>query len=281
MFDELQSYLLQVVPPQRAALVIDLAEAIAAAGITAHTHGITDILALAEDEDKFITLDSIDTLLDTTARDLLRNFGITLVDDVVAFNILSGLINGINNLDNFDDPASLLGIIEDGEEPAETLVELLDLTCDLTWVDLLLVLEDVKPVLINRIQERLSLQLANQAKQVTEYVEGDITEQRQRLGAFTQYRRDLLVLQAIHDGLRLGQDFHASYAPFTNLLLPLAPDRLATELLGFALASNVPSGQLRDVIGHALEELFVDINHITKVDGALQSLLAQVNHAQA
>lgn len=280
MFDELQTYLLQVLPPPRVAVLVDLAEAIASSGNTAHTYGITQILAFAEDDDKYITIESITTLLEDTARRILQEFGIQLEDEV-PHTVITAVLKGVNTIDNYEDRDQLLGIIAAEEDPAHTFSELLDVALDVSWADTMLYISDVKPSLITRIAERLNAQRENQGLDEMQYPQDDIQPQRKRLMSYVIYRRQLLVLQAIHDGLKLGLPFAESYAPYTERLVALSPDRLAEELLGFALASDVPDGQIRAAISAELDKLVHDINVITKVDTALDPLLAKVSYAQA
>lgn len=97
------------------------------------------------------------------------------------------------------------------------------------------------------------------------------------LKALCQANPELLIVDAMRIGLKLGGRLETYIHAFKDDLLQEKPARIALELIAFALAADAPAAGLYETIAPHLETFISDPGTITKVAVALRKACEEYN----
>lgn len=266
-YDYLKAYLDTVVPPLRCDLIIQACELLHELGIDGHEYELQQELALAENADTSIVLSSIDNLLLPVLRISLQNFGITLNDDATMQQIVD-VLNGVNGIENYGDPESILIFCDNAEGPEEALAQILPLLGQYTMGEYLALLDTVEASLLEQIERVLP-------ETITDHVPSSdaVLRARERLNLYRVNRDHLLVIEDIRNGQRLGLPIALYMEYHTDAFDGMDIPTLTEQLLGFVLASDTQNDHLRATCMVEIEAVLHDPVKVTLADIQLTKLL--------
>lgn len=270
-YDYLKAYLDTVVPPLRSDLIIQACELLHELGIDGHDYDLQQELALAENGGMTILLSSIDNLLMPMLRISLQNFGITLFEEATMQQLVD-VLNGVNSIENYGDPESILIFCDNAEGPEEALSQILPLLGQYNVGEYLAILDKVEASLLEQIERVLP-------ETTTGHVPPSeaVTRSRIRLNTYRVNRDSLLVIEDIRNGQRLGLPFALYLEYHTEALESMDIPTLTEQLLGFVLASEVSNDEIYKTCISELEALLIDPTKVIQADVQLKKLLKGVD----
>ena len=230
-------YLDQVATPERKLVFQEAIETLTAAGIHGHEFQIDEMMELDDLGDNAEFLLQIEATLSTIYHGLLQQFGVT-VDENCDLAMATDILKALLAMDNWSDPASLSDACESQESAEATLAELLELTGSKHAGDYLPHLDRVSPDLIQRIDDTNHLYPESALPSSEEH-----TRAVDRLTAFFARYSAPILSQAISEMLLLGADYRALMEPYQEKVSNLEIEPAVNELVGFALASDLPNGE--------------------------------------
>lgn len=275
-YAHLQAYLETVLPPAQVNTLIAAFELLFSAGIDGQDYQIQQELALAEDGDTSITVQSIYNLATPLMVITLGNFGIKLKEEATLAELVD-VLNGIISLENYCDAATILQYCDNAEGPEEALSEILPFVGAYSVGHYMGLIEDVNPMLLERIEAVMRIQL-----QETPVNREMLAQIRNRLLKFARKvgQYDLLAIVEVRAGARLGMPLVSYLEPHLQELDNLATDThdvtdLVYQILAFVLASDTPDDKVREVCNNEFDALLPDKAKVTQADVLLLKLLAE------
>lgn len=230
-------YLDQVATPERKLVFQEAIETLTAAGIRGHEFQIDEMMELDDLGDNAEFLLQIEATLSTIYHGILQQFGVTL-DDACDLAMATDILKALLAMDNWSDPASLSDACESQESSEAILAELLELTGNKHAGDYLPHLVRVSSDLIQRIDDANHLYPESALPSSEEH-----TRAVDRLTAFFARYSAPILSQAISEMLLLGADYKALMEPYQEKVSNLELEAAVNELVGFALASDLPNGE--------------------------------------
>jgi hypothetical protein len=274
-YSRLQAYLETVLPKPQVHVMVEAFELLTSAGVDAQDHQIEQELALAEDGESSVLVQSMYNLATPLMIATLENFGIK-VNAHVTLAEMTDVLQGLLTLENYGDPVTIMQACDNSEGPIECLSEILPLVGAYTAGHYLTLFEDVTATLLERIE--------SSAKEQYEEPPGGSAETDNIRIRLMQYIGQvgsavLMVLDSVRGGMRLGLPLETYLEPNLATLEAIArdqPDTLAKQILGFVLATPTATDQIRSACDNEFDSLCVDKANVTKADIALVKLLAEL-----
>jgi hypothetical protein len=222
------------------------------------------------DADQGSTLASIVDLTRRFMTELLRMHEITLDPDT-SLHMLTVFLNGILDIQNYDNYQTVIDTCSMDGNPQEKLAELLALVTKYTVEELLSCMEDVNFVLINRLKE---MALQNDKPPLSVEEQGEINFYMDKLRRFHNYtmQAKLKILDLIKNGLPVGFPFLTYMGLIGREIEEMPVDLAAWELYAMALISNDGTNNPQGIIKEHLENYISDPNKLTKVDIKLREI---------
>lgn len=270
MFESVEQYLQNVVSPERVTLLLEACQALWVAGITRHVAELESILDVVDDTGTEATVASIHEVLVTMVESALNQFGV-MVTDEAELGVMAGALRGLSSLDNYSDVATVRQTCEAGLSNEETLGELLMLVTEYTADDYLQTFETVAPSLFTRLLAAL-----HESPVLADAV--DNTYIRVRVRSLLQLYPNLLIRAEVNEGLRLGTPLGALLDAYAERLQELPWTERAIELIGLVLLSPTPDQRLQTVIKDHMEDVFPNINDLTKASMLITTILPKVSY---
>lgn len=281
----LQAYLETVMPVEQASNIVEAFNVLKANGIAGQDYQIEQELALAENGDTSITVQSIYNLAAPLIKVVLDNFGVKLREDATLREQVD-VLRGLTTLENYCDAETIIQFCDNSEGPEDALAQILTFVGAFTVGHYDGLLVDVNPVLLERIETIMLGQLTVNPESME-----SVSSTRERLLGLFQHHPDkgFMVLNDVKAGAKLGLPLENYLAPHLDELEALANANtdqangdLALQLLAFVLASNTPSDKIKEVCDLEFDALYTDKANVTKADVKLLSYLQEIgNHAEA
>lgn len=242
MQDHFSKYLDQTATPERKLLLQNAIETLSQAGREDHVFFIDQMMEEEDVGDAGDFLLRVHVMLNQANHVMLKQFGVTLDDDC-ELDMSTDILKGILSMDNWSDPASISKQCESTETSEVVLATLLELVGAYHESDYLPHLERVSGDLIDRI-DTLNQTFDDSALPSEEERE---RAQRRVEAFFARYSAPILS-QAIGEMLLIGGGYHGLMEPYSEAIGDLPMDTAVNELVGFALASDLPNEKLTDAI---------------------------------
>lgn len=274
MFDELQIYLSRTVSPEHAHILLQACKVLEDSGIRSVGDYLEEFMATLNTRSTDETLSQLHDLLINQYEIALNQFGIFLVEGELKLKTLTGLLKGVLDIENYDNPLAVLDVCQSDADPEEKFIELMQLTTSLVWDDLLNQIEGVNNNLIERIVESLPEIEENDTVPETEQFILNRTK------ALIKVYPTLWVMEEVDNGFLIGQAFDLYFTKFVEYYeeqeIKTPIDQIAKEYLGFVLLSNVSNQDIKQVALERLEDIFTDAVILSKVSLKVESLLDTV-----
>ena len=220
-----------------------------------YEHVIEEILALDDDADSGVTLQLIVAVYRTQLFHLLELHSVTVSADL-GIKTLADLVNGLLDLDNYENPQELFALAEDDAPVIEKFCMVLAQVTQYDVEHLMQMVEDVSETFLQR------LKTVNQSDTYED--ENELIERRERIHAYRKYEIYLqaanLVTTAIPAILRSGVSPSMPYDIYVKLIDNHSPieampaKTIARELFGAAIISCDGFGSPGETVKAGLEE---------------------------
>lgn len=246
MFDNLTAWLDKRATPDQKAVMLRACRVLLEAGFADHEAFLEQevIATIDQDEDLYLSLVREYMIPLYAAR--LGEFGI-VVNPEAELPILSSMLEAVDRLDCWDDPAAINDLADNDEDPEPTLAEILAVTGQDNQEEYLTALDSVEPDLIKSIYEIT----ANQLELTEETEEPAIIAAREvaraRVSRYATIiapdHRTLLQVYLDNQG-RLAESVKIIVFPFYHQLMAMPHEQASEEILALLSATNLPDGEI-------------------------------------
>lgn len=184
---------------------------------------------------------------------------------------LTAILRGLSALSDVGESEYLYNTCCTSEDNESCLSELLEYVTGTSWLHFMAILDTVGDQLLDRLMDVYRPVNSIMVDSV------DRSKNVELLKAFIARYNDLLIVDGIMGGLRLGGTVKCYIDAFTPELLVSAPERVAADLYAFGLAANLELGEIYAAVQPLVETFISDINAITKVCSNLRKLCEENN----
>lgn len=284
MIDELNYVLEQTVTPERKSVLLSAVNILHEYNF----HGMDfEIVQMIQTEDVIGTdnlVNGIETVISRGLDVVLRNHGLVTTNPDT--RLRSAALNGLMDLQFYDDHDAVLAEIDNTTDPTMSLCNLLAMVTDRDWGDFATLFVDVPSTLLDKLEELHTSMMNGEESEIEELTDDVITEGKkaeikERLRRYLKHEpKDLIIPTLIAGGHRLGTDAKVYMDAASEKLRSYEKrdaERIAKEFMAIALASPLQTRDFRNAIGEWLEETYDSIDVITAVDVALDNEMAKVN----
>ncbi len=246
MFDNLTAWLDKRATPDQKAVMLRACRVLLEAGFADHEAFLEQevIATIDQDEDLYLSLVREYMIPLYAAR--LGEFGI-VVNPEAELPILSSMLEAVDRLDCWDDPAAINDLADDDEDPEPTLADILAVTGQDISQDYLNAIDSVSPDLIRSIYEITASQidLAEEPESDKAIALRDAARNRVALysGIIAADHRTLLDSYLNNQG-RLGESVKIIVFPYYQQLMAMPHDQAAEEILALLSATSLPDGEM-------------------------------------
>lgn len=269
MLNELEAVLVTKVSPERADILRKAAQIIEAMGLHNVFLEIEQLLSMEDEIDPSQLLYDVEYILLQGMRVTLNNFSI--YSSSTNIELLIAIVEGVRDLEHYEDYDTVLAILETDQDDEETLAELLELTTEYPAEDFLNVLDSVS----HRLTERIYSLFQEEDDNATEYgMENSVENIVKRLKAVSGLE-DSIVYDNIAEGLPLGLDPAHVVNRIVEDIAELSSKEVAKELALAILASNVENEKVAQCAKGHVEELFDNANFISDANMAIDVIVRE------
>lgn len=261
MFDDLESYLSEVVTEYRARRLIEAYRMIEQVKGQIIESDIATILSTADNRDRGHTV----SLLEGTALDLLiqitSEFGVTLSPDYAIIEMLERIVEIVSallTLDDYEDPYRIKNICEDGDYSVDTFCELVSEITNGPEEDYLFLVGDVNQTLLDRIAGTANAKIQRLENENIDYEAVDDRKRAvRRLKTSKYYDRNGIVETELVVSGAFGVPPRDLLRTMSDVFYSLTPEQLPLALYQLCMASDCPSA---DIVATAKElaEIILD-----------------------
>lgn len=184
------------------------------------------------------------------------------------------LLNGLLGIQDYETDTDLLDCIQDGNSTEETLALMLELVTPWPSETLYLLMESVSDGCIKRIKSLVDRKLYNGVALEQEPPK-EVDETAARLRDYVAFLggKEIMVMNLIDGGLRLGYPLAIYLRTYGNEIAGLAPADAAAELVGMALISGDAKTTPQAAISEIIDEFISSLDQITRIDTAIKDIL--------
>lgn len=261
MFDDLESYLSEVVTEYRARRLIEAYRMIEQVKGQIIESDIATILSTADNRDRGHTV----SLLEGTALDLLiqitSEFGVTLSPDYAIIEMVERIVEIVSallTLDDYEDPYRIKNICEDGDYSVDTFCELVSEITNGPEEDYLFLVGDVNQTLLDRIAGTANAKIQRLENENIDYEAVDDRKRAvRRLKTSKYYDRNGIVETELVVSGAFGVPPRDLLRTMSDVFYSLTPEQLPLALYQLCMASDCPSA---DIVATAKElaEIILD-----------------------
>lgn len=223
-----------------------------------------------------VTMTRINNLLRDLQHDMLKQHEVWVVEDA-PLSLTTALLEGLLNIQEYEDMGSVYRITTSDQEPADTFAETMTLVTSLEAHNLVMSLEEVGPSLIRRLREIAG---TREEEIITDEERIERANYISRINQFCHYTRSrhYKLIELIKGGWSVGYPF-TTYADHVGREFEgIIPEQIAKEMILMALASCDGALNPRTVIKPNLERYIASVNVTTKVDIEVNRLLQGFTH---
>jgi hypothetical protein len=224
-----------------------------------YEHVIEEILAITDDADAGVTMQRILAVYRDQLFYLLTLHGVE-VEPSVNLKFLAQIVDGLLQLDNYDNPQKLFDSVEEESPAIEKFCVLMSHVTPYNADQLMASVEEVSDLFINRLKE------VNQVEEHED--ENELNDRRERLHAFRLYEIYLLSTGAtmafLPNLLRSGVNPAMPYSVYADLIDSQSPldalptKAIARDLFGAALISCDGFSNPGETVKASLERYVTD-----------------------
>jgi len=246
---------------------------LAHAGLRDHVFWIDQMMESDEETDTSSFLFTIETLLNGAIHDTVLQFGVRL-DDACPLAMSTEILQGILAMDNWDDAEALSNAAEIDESSEVALAAMLAIVGAHHEADYLPHLTSVSLNLINRIDAVNQTTYAGVLPTTEEHARA-----HERLTMFFATYSAPILSHAISEMLLIGGDYKGLVSNYESSISTLAMVEAVNELVGFALASDLPNGAAlqQAVLNESQGWWDGDVTNATKLAALISERLKKAN----
>ena len=273
MYQDLKLLLEAKASPERSKIILDAAHTLDDAGLENHRVELQQLVYDHDDIEPFEVMDRVDSILLSGLLSCINNFSVYAEGLDVAKT--SAILSGILLLSTYDDTETVLSICESDDNPEVQLADLLELVTVYTSQDFIEEINQVSPRLIQRLIRIMNQQSSyEETGSDNESIKKPI---RERLRTFTN-GSNYIINEKIDEGLPLAQKSDLLVERYIDEIEGLRPDRVAEEMVGILLASDLEKDAVKDRASHYFEHYFSDANFIFEANVALKDVELEPVH---
>lgn len=272
MTPELESFIIQNETPEAADVLTAAQRTFDRIGAVGYDERFRELLETSEILEMGGTIIAIRNLTQDIQIELLCQQGVIPESDC-SLEQLDLLLNGLLDIQNYEVFVEITDCVQDGNSTEESLALMLELVTPWPSETLYQLLDSVSDGCIRRIQAIGKEQLYNGI--AVEQEAPVLDEQAETLRRYSRFldRKDLLVLELISTGLRLGYPLAIYLRTYGNEVAGLEPRQCAEELIGLALVSSDAQSTPREAIKEVLDQFVSSLDQITRIDAAIKDTL--------
>lgn len=272
MFEDLADYLAGVVPEERVSLLIEICENLDDLTVHAIHDRVNEILSRVDNVDNATVIELLDQVLLDNLGTVLATYGITLDDDQYDTSQLrtyNQILNTLLIIEHYEDPQSLLDIIQAGESPELIMATICEVVVDLPSYAFLECVSAVRPNVIVGLTNAMQRPSADEedTRRLEEYIIARLrlAVQNQRSGVFYDY---------IKQGGALGLPLDVMIEAIGQRLDGLEPKDAARQIWLLTLASDTPDSAIPTAVRSAIESVYPDVDFAYRVNAEVTGVLA-------
>lgn len=270
MLEDLETFLRNNASPEFAGMLEDADKVLNRLGIVSHETGIIQQLMYINEKGIDLTRIGIAEVYNERLDHAIIQHGIVLnTSDMV---IKTDIVNGLLDIQNYEDADAISRIINSDDDPEGILSELLALVTAHDATDYHQVIVEVNPNLLSMLEILTA----------DDIVEGGISrvidELRKRTLWWTQLFPKSHAARLIADKTMLGLAVEAYLAMLSvEQIQAFENDSKVAgiELLGLLFISNTRDGQLRTKLSDLLDNTFSDLEHIIAANDTIDPILME------
>lgn len=271
MYDQLQVFLDIATTPERKLLLVRADEVLKALGVASHEDLLIETMERLDVEEVGTSVNDIEGIYRQSLTEALAQFDVWPSSEC-SLMVLSEVVGMLSVIDSYEDPDSLLSIIEGGDDAVVILATLTAELSTLDVTDVLFGIDHVGGRLISRMREVIT----GEEDMDEVAVVRDLREIRRRVAYLIERKPYLLVKKGIENDLSLETPFHHWVESFREEVENLLPSKMVENLLAFAVASGANETEAHELASGELETLLHDPLDITKADIQLSKLVSEV-----
>lgn len=276
MYEALSAYLDAVATPEQKALCLESCYTLAEAGLDGPEDQIDQELAVTENIDGDFIVNLMENILIPYYRQVSLQFGITLTDEV-SLKYVTDILKGLQLLENYDDPDTIVSLCQVDEDSAEILCDLLEIVGQYTSFDYHSQLDHVSHELIDKIAEIVQRPTVRDTE--VNPSQEQIDRARVRVLAYLQMISEAdgeWLRSRFREGLRLAMPFKTLCKAFhvdLEAAWSQSIDRACMDAVGLVLASDALPQELQPMLSDYAQNYFADISQSTAFRSQSQMLL--------
>lgn len=239
-----------------------------------YEHVIEELLALDDDADSGVTLQSILAVYRTQLFHILTLHAVQVNDDI-SLKMLANLVTGLLDIDNYDNPQQLLAIADEEAPTIEKFCILMEQVTQHNADELMQYVEDVSDTFLIRLKS------INQAEQHED--ENELMQRRERIHAFHKFEIYLesvggamsLLPNVLRSGVNPSMPFviYAKLIDNLSSLEGLPPRAIARDLFGAALVSEDGHANPGETVKACLEQFVSNPQTVSQVMVEVRQLM--------
>ena len=255
MFEQIRAYLNASATAEQTELLMQCISELYEAGYQRVDFLLEQEMAVQETLNDGIAFQVAENILKPLYHKAINEFGVELSEET-PLPLLSNCLGSLLTLDNWEDSDTILGIVEDDQSVEETLSEIIaEITMTLAE-DYLVYIESVKPSLIERIAEQMSIRRMNQNNDT---IDSEIHDRAKvRYLRFEEaYGPQEQIRALLGSGFKLGLPWDTVYTQTKNELHQLWESdlsRAVAYLFGLLLISELTIDQFDAVAKSVMTE---------------------------
>jgi len=224
------------------------------------------------------TLLAITDMTVSLLRQILARHGITLIEGDIRLSVINMLVRAVHDLQNYEDKVAIISLTSLPTTQEEILAECLALVCHYEVPDIMVYLDNVDRVLIQRLA-----QISLEHSVAVESIVPDENAIESRIAGLKELMRhigahDLYVARLIESNVMPGYLFDIYLNPELG---QLSPRDAARELLAAAFVCRDATKNPRSVIAAYLEKNEPDPERITQINIEINKMLLAANSASS
>ena len=267
---EIIEYLKTSVSPETADVYEKSFDLLSRFNVEDYIQPFDQIYMQVDDYDLTYILEQFDTAIMTVLNSLLNQHGIFITEEA-SHTLLNEILEGILNIENYDDCDGVLTILDTDYPDEEKLAEILTLVTATDAETIMTCLERINPGLLRTISALFNgrKQLADSMSQTEGSLIKAKAEWVKRLYSLksVEFRdcKESKLFPKLEEGLRFNMEFQFYCNLLWDEIAHLNNADIARDLVGMAIISNDKSEKVLEIIKEYIGTYFSDLDQIGRV----------------
>lgn len=266
MYEELTQVMQDVVVPERLWTFQDAFRTLSELGNESHEFELQQIFGMQDGiSDTDLLVSRVEDMLIVGIGSMTRQYGVIYTDHAT-LSQMTDILVALASIESFIIPQSLLDIIQGDFTNEEVIAEIVPYFTTLSDTEALDVILEVSDAAITRLHSVVSNNVARQAPELP--AQNDHREKTRALNRMIRSsdgQYPAIVQTLAKSGMRLAYPLPDLITSTLEELDALSTDRVATEVVGLVLYSDVPFDKTAEFVNAALDDFTDDYAERTKM----------------